>query len=208
VRLLNQIPVLDKGFVAGLAFHMSDKDIEYVWIDLRRGAFKAELLDMAQATLVIKCPLFVHLWLAEFSFTVVKCKQDGELDAYTPDVSDIQTGDLGLDRDIGQDIAATQAALLINPKAYRQDGCEKFISQVNTPISVYNQLVVSGSLKTWMDLVSTEKLPKPIEAYRKAIEDVLLTEWNKLHEYQEQLNQCHERKNRTRSSGTQPTQAP
>ena len=79
---------------------------------------------------------------------------------------------------IAQDINHTTQALLINPKAYQMDGCDIFISQVMSPISIYNTLLVSGSLAQWIDFANKEGLATPIEQYRKTIEEVLLGEYD------------------------------
>ncbi len=199
MKLLNEIPALDKGFVAGLSFNLTDKDLEYVWIDHLAGQFTPKLLDIASATLVIKCPLFIQLWLGGNDLTILSSKQVSELEAYMPVQTDIGTGDLQLDAEIAEDIRSTTDALLINPKAYVHDGCEKFISQITTPISVYNQLVVSGSLSTWLDLLAAKNLPKLIEAYRNAIREVLVAEWKKLPDYEEQLTLWQRKNERSNS---------
>jgi hypothetical protein len=189
MRLFNKIPVLDKGFVANLSVHLNDKDLEFILVDHLAGQFQPKVLEMANATILVKCPLFVQLWLGTAGLTTIPTRQSIALEAYKPNLSDIGSGNLELDKDISEDIAQTTDALLINPKAYVHDGCEKFVSQITTPISVYNELVVSGNMLTWINLITADKLPKLIEPYRYAIREVLLTEWKKLPEYEEQLIQ-------------------
>jgi hypothetical protein len=58
------------------------------------------------------------------------------------------------------------------------DGCDLFIAQVNYPLSVYNTIIVSGSLSQWLDYINREGLPTPIEQYRRAIEAAILAEWD------------------------------
>ncbi len=192
--LLSKIPVLDAGFVAGVSFYLSDTEIQWLSEECYKFEITDALLSQPRAMLSLKCPLFVNLWLANNGLQVNQRKQDGELETYKPTVADIKSGDHSLDADISQDINSTQAALLINPRAYQQDGCDRFIAQVNTPISVYNELVVSGSLIQWMQLIEADNLPGPIESYRRAIEEVLLAEWKKIHEYREQAKSWHERR--------------
>src|SRR5690606_10540428 len=84
--LLNKNTVLDKGFVAPLSFNGGGKLLQ----DLQDHYFKAnvnlKLLNIASATLVIKCPLFVQLNLSQYGLDIISTPSDG-VEAYTPDLS-------------------------------------------------------------------------------------------------------------------------
>ena len=71
----------------------------------------------------------------------------------------------------------------MNTKTFQHDGCDKFVSQVMTPISVYSELIVHASLTTWVRLISKKNLPKPVELYRQAIEEFLRSAWSNLDDY-------------------------
>ncbi len=94
--------------------------------------------------------------------------------------------DLAANQAIQANIEATTDALLLNPEAFKADHCDRFIAQVITPVSAYNTLVVWGNLSQWIEVIKLTGLPKPIEEYRKAIHDVLLSEWINLNIYVKQ----------------------
>ena len=71
-------------------------------------------------------------------------------------------------------------ALMINPKSYQHDGCEKSVSQVLTPISLYNTGIVSGFLIDWVNFIECDKFPVLIEAYRQAAYDLIMTEYQEV----------------------------
>jgi hypothetical protein len=179
--LLNKILVLDKGYVALISSANTTKTI----LDIKDEFFKVETLsdddtqaigDIATMTLAVKCPLFVQLNLSKFGLKVINTKLDS-VEAYIPNETEIHASDLETNRVIAQDIHRTTEALLINPLAYQRDGCDKFMSQIMSPVSVYNTLIVHGTLNQWMAFGKQEGLPKPIEAYRDSISDILVAEW-------------------------------
>jgi hypothetical protein len=128
----------------------------------------------------IRCPLFVQLSISE----QLKCtSRQSAVEAFVPSVNDVCAKDLETSRLISKDIEQTTEALLINPKAYQMDGCDIFISQVVSPISVYNTVLASGTLGQWIDYANLEGLPAPIEEYRKVVEQILLSEYDYLWEH-------------------------
>lgn len=175
--MFNKIPVLDKGFVALLGSSPSDEFIRAVMYDN-----EATFLRMATASLIVKCPLFVQLHLGRFDLNLTCIvSKEAPAEAYVPTEAEVQAKDLETSQMIAADISNTTAALLINPSAYQFEGCDQFVSQVISPISVYNELVVNGTLKQWIDFTTqTQKLPEAIEAYRKVVEDILIAEWDTL----------------------------
>jgi len=52
---------------------------------------------------------------------------------------------------------------------------------------------VHGSLMSWMKYVEQKNLPRPIEAYRKAIEDCLHGEWDKVVQIMRERNAAKKR---------------
>jgi hypothetical protein len=113
---------------------------------------------------------------------MVQRTSNSKPEAFIPTVADIGAESLSSNEDIQRNIEMTTEALLINPIAYQMDGCDTFISQIISPISVYNVLMVSGSLRQWTSYVLRNNLPASIEAYRKAIESVLLAEYSNMQE--------------------------
>jgi hypothetical protein len=71
---------------------------------------------------------------------------------------------------------------MLNPKTMAYSGCDTFISQIICPISMYNEIMVSGSLKAWTSFTNRKNLPSTIEPYRQAVENILLTHWHFLDE--------------------------
>jgi hypothetical protein len=180
MKLLGKTPVLDKGWVALYSSSLTGDDFSHVLKTHFRGTIDHRITDMTHVMLSIRCPLFVQLTFAEHGLLLSTEKIGGQPEAYIPDVSSIGSPDLDTSQIIQQDIEQTTAALLLNPAAYQQDNCDLFISQVISPISIYNTLIVFGSLTSWVRYIEQRSLPRPIEAYRKAIEDCLHGEWDKV----------------------------
>lgn len=180
--MVNEIPVLDKGYVALLSSSMS-RD---TFLSLKRDYFKDKLdprlLDIPTIHLQIKCPLFVQLTFAEHALTYIVNRTQGKPEAFIPTIADVCAKDLEASEAIAEDISQTTDALLINPKAYQSEGCDLFISQVISPISVYNVLVVSGTLSQWLSYISQTNLPAPIAAYRNKIEEAVMSDFHFLKE--------------------------
>lgn len=143
-----------------------------------KGKINRQLWDIATLTLEIRCPLFVQLFFQQFDLKVINIVEK-EVECYIPDVSEINSGDHLLDKDIADYMTQTLESLTINSKAMETDGVDRFISNVLMPIGVYNTILVSGNLKQWMELIK-KKSPAPISAYRDAIYTVAGVEWEEL----------------------------
>lgn len=174
--LLNKNNILDKGFVAPLCFNGGGRLLQ----DLQDHYFKAnvnvKLLNISTATLVIKCPLFVQLNLSQYGLDIISTPSD-DIEAYTPDLSMIEGESLEDREGVVEYINRTTDALLLNNRGMMVDGVDKFTSQLLMPITVYNELIVHGSLADWLVYLKQNKLPKELEAYRCQIKEVLKTEW-------------------------------
>lgn len=180
--MLNKIPVLDKGHVALMSSSISNEDIKILWTRYTMG-FNPQLLQIPTAHLQMKCPLFVQLHLAQFGLSTLSEKRYHKVEAYVPTEAEVAAKDLETSQAIAEDINQTTEALLLNPKSYQYEACDIFISQVISPISVYNTLIVSGSLQQWIHFLQQQNLPSPIEEYRKAIEGLLSAEWSMLEKW-------------------------
>lgn len=174
--MLSKTPVLDKGFVAIMNTSVNDTDIRTLWNKWTLG-FDKQLMHMPTVHMRIKCPLFVQLRFAQFNLHTLVQRKSRNVEAYLPNEVDVNAKDLEASRAISEDIQRTTEALLLNPKAYQYEACDTFISQVISPINVYNELIVTGNLQQWVDFIQQSNIPKPIEAYRAAIEDLLVTEF-------------------------------
>lgn len=174
--LLNKNNVLDKGFVAPLCFNGGGRLLQ----DLQDHYFKAnvnmKLLSISTATLVIKCPLFVQLNLSQYGFDIISTPSDG-VEAYTPDLSMINGETIEDKQRVVDYISKTTEALMLNEKGMTMDGVDPFTSQLLMPITVYNELIVHGSLGDWLIYLKQSRLPKELEAYRCQVKEVLETEW-------------------------------
>jgi hypothetical protein len=176
--LLNKIPCLDSGYVALLEATCTTPRLN----EIAREFFNKEdsskfLRDLGALTLVIKCPLFVQLHLSTFDLKIVTTPQVGTLEAYIPNVGEINAPNLTDSNDILQSMKATTDALLINPVAYQKDGCDRFTSQVLTPINTYTTVIVQGSYEEWKKFCEQQRLPGPMKAYVKAITQIANVEW-------------------------------
>lgn len=180
--MLNKTPILDKGYAALVSTSLPRKSFKMVQMRFFRGNINSRLLETPQLHLEIKCPLFVQLALTERGLCAVSLR-DQKAEAYVPTVDQVGTADLKTSEAIQKDIEQTTNALTLNPKSYQMDGCDMFVSQVISPISMYNTILVSGSLQDWISFTSRKDLPKPIDMYRQAIADIILAEYDFLWEF-------------------------
>ena len=175
--LLNKIPVLDKGFVALIDSCNTTAKLRDMGQEFFNGNYPVSLEELGSMTVVMKCPLFIQLSLSKFNLKVINANNSNKLEAYIPNAGEIGTPER-LDAEvIVDDISRTTDALLINPKAYQADGCDRFISQLSTPINVYTTLIIQGSYGEWCKFSHQAKLPGPIEAYAAAIRQIIEGEW-------------------------------
>jgi hypothetical protein len=175
--LLNPIPCLDKGYVAQLDSSCISSKLNDIAMEFFKKDDSKFLRSLSSLTVVIKCPLFVQLNLSTHDFHIITVPVVDEVEAYCPNVGEVGSPDLGTNKDIADNIKATTDALLINPKAYQVDGCDRFISQVLTPVSTYTTLIVHGSYNEWRKFCEQPRLPTAIKAYVKAITQLMNTEW-------------------------------
>ena len=179
--LLNKLNVLDKGYIALVSSSNDGLRCREIVEEFFAAQFHSALVNIATATIYFKCPLFVQLNLSKFNFTIIGIppKEDKQ-EAYVPDETDVRTSDREINTTIADDIYRTTEALLINPLAYQKDGCDRFTSQVLTPISLYTEILVHGSLEQWIKYISQESLPAQIVAYQVVIENIIRAEWKEL----------------------------
>ena len=176
--LLNRIPCLDKGFVAVVSSHNDCQKLSDIADNiLSPSQVTNRVFDISSLTLMVKCPLFIQLNLSQFGFDMIYGKQD-DVEAYVPNETEIGSPELETNRLISDDMKRTTEALLINPKAYQADGCDRFVSQVMTPINVYTTIIVHGSYDQWKRFIEQKNLPAPVETYRSAVDQIMSAEWN------------------------------
>lgn len=173
---MNKIQVLDHGYVMLRSSSMSTKTLRSTYNSFKK-LNDHEHLDLLHASIEIRCPLFVQLALSHTGLNIISGKDSRKLESYRPTVADIGGNSLEDAENIKDAIERAIEALLINPRAFQMDGCDRFISQVVSPVSVYNRILVSGNLHRWTIFTKKDGLPAPIEAYRQTIEDVLVSEW-------------------------------
>jgi hypothetical protein len=175
--MLNEIPVLDKGYVALHSCAPDGKTLSQLSKEFMRGVKDKKFADIASVNLKIKCPLFVQMSFPEYGLRYVSQRGSSMMEAFVPTVAEVNALTLEASQAIQADMEQTIAALLINPKAYQSEHCDLFISQVIAPVSVYNVLVVSGTLSEWKAYICQTGFPSPIESYRKAIYEALVAEY-------------------------------
>ena len=175
--LLSKIPVLDKGYVALIDSCNTTAKLREMGQEFFGGEYPTSLEELGSMTVVMKCPLFVQLALTKYNLKVVNVNNTGTLEAYIPNAGEIRARERLDAEAIADDISRTTDALLINPKAYQADGCDRFISQLTTPINTYTKIIVSGSYSEWCKLAYESKLPGPIKAFSNAIAQIIEAEW-------------------------------
>lgn len=177
MKLLNKISVLDHGYVGLHTNSLSQSELQEIAREYNYNKIDESILSIPYIHMNIYCPLFFQLTISQSNLKILVKKNNRDVKAWVPDQTQIGSGDLETDRLISNDIKQTTEALLINPKAYQKDRCDHFVSQVITPISTYNNLVVSGTLLDWIKFIHAEYPPMPVEEYFKAIEAALLADW-------------------------------
>ena len=176
--LLNRIPCLDKGYVAlvdSSCDWQRNRDISTEFLGITE--FNPKLAKLSSMVVAVKCPIFVQLHLSQYGFFIANTKPSEDVEAYCPNAGEIGGKDVETNRIIAEDIERTTAALLINPRAYQADGCDRFVSQLIMPISTYTTILVSGTYEQWSRLVTTTGLPAPVESYRTAVKQIFAAEW-------------------------------
>jgi hypothetical protein len=181
-KMLNEIPCLDKGYVAMHSCSPTGQELLQLGKEFFRGQKDAKLFDVAQLHIKVKCPIFIQLSFPEFGLRYITQRSTSKPEAFVPTVDQVNAMSLEASEAIQRDIQQTTDALLINPKAYQTEHCDLFISQVASPISIYNTLLVFGSLEQWNNYLSQKGLPTPIEAYRKAIDSIVMAEYGLLNQ--------------------------
>ena len=174
--LLNKLPCLDKGYVAFIASSCTSDRLNEVAMEFFKKDNSHFLREFSTLTLVIKCPLFVQLNLSTHDLKIVSAPPS-DIDAYCPNLGEIGAPDLETSKSISDNIKMTTDALLINPKAYQLDGCDRFMSQVMTPINTYTTLLVHGSYNEWKKFCSQQRVPTPMKDYIKGITQIMNAEW-------------------------------
>jgi hypothetical protein len=180
--LLNKVSVLDKGFVAPLCFSGNGRLLQEIQDEYFKTRANLKLLDISSASLIIKCPLFVQLNLSQYGFNIIATPSNN-VEAYIPDVSMIEGESIEDKNEIHRYISMTTEALILNHTGIKMDGASSFTSQLLTPITVYNEIIVSGNIKKWSEYVRQKNLPKEIELYRSNIEFLLTQEWKNIRSF-------------------------
>jgi len=174
--LLNKIPCLDKGYTAFISSSCTSDTLNAVAMEFFKQDKSHFLREMSSLTLAVKCPIFIQLHLSTFGFKIFTTPVT-EVETFIPNVGEIGSPDLEINRTISHNMKVTSEALHINPKAYQEDGCDRFISQILTPINTYTTIIVHGSYNDWKRFCDQQKVPMPMKAYIKAVTQIMNAEW-------------------------------
>ena len=177
--LLNKLNVSGNGFVALLESSGNGRLLQSIQDEYFKTKVNMRLLELSNATLVIKCPLFVQLNLSQHGLKTISTPTK-EVEAYIPDLSEIKADSVEDRNAIHEYLKITTEALLLNQQGLPMDGADAFTSQILTPISVYSEIIVSGNIRQWVSFVSQKSLPSQVENYRKEVECILVNEWKNL----------------------------
>jgi hypothetical protein len=174
--LINKLPCLDKGYVAYLDSSGNSSKLKDVALEFFKRTDGKFLTDLSTLTVVMKCPLFVQLNLSTVGLKIISVPAS-EVEAYVPNVGEIGSPNHETNKTIAEDMYRTTEALLINPRAYQHDGCERFVSQVMTPISAYTTLIVHGSYNEWRRFCDQNGMPSSTAAFANAVKQIMSMEW-------------------------------
>jgi len=177
---MNSQPVLDHGYVACLSTSNDGQALSNIQKTFLGDSINQKLLRIANATFVIKMPLFVQINVSQYDLEIIPTNRLKEIEAYIPDVTDIKCPNTQDSQRIKEYLEQTTEAIILNGKAFPMEGCNEFVAQSQMPISVYNEVIVHGSLYEWLKFLKQKKLPKPVEAYRYQIEQILKADWKNL----------------------------
>lgn len=175
--LLNKISVLDKGYVALIDSCNTTAKLREMGQEFFGGEYPIALEEFGSMTVAIKCPLFFQLYLSKFDLRIINAENNPSVEAYLPNPGEIGARERVDCEAISDDILRTTDALLINPKAYQADGCDRFISQLITPVNVYTSIIAKGSYSEWCKIAYQEKLPGPISQYTLVLQQIIECEW-------------------------------
>lgn len=176
---LNKINVLDKGFVALLESTGNSTMLQNIQDEYFRARVNMDLINLSSFTFIIKCPLFIQLNLGKYDFDIISLPSK-EIEAYIPDVSMVKADTLEDRERVVQYIKSTTEALILNHKGLPMDGVDEFTAQLLTPISVYNKIIIKGSLKQWIKFLRQKKMPREIQVYQEAISDTIKVDMKNL----------------------------
>jgi hypothetical protein len=177
--LLNKIKVLDKGFVGLISSNITGKQLQDIQDTYFRTKVNMKLLNLCSATIAIKCPLFVQLNLSQYGFDIISTPSD-DVEAFIPDLTMIEGDSLEDRQNLHSYVKATTEALILNQKGMPMDGADEFTAQMLTPVSTYNEIIVHGELRKWVNFLNQKNLPSSMENYRKALLELLSVEWKNI----------------------------
>jgi hypothetical protein len=178
--LLNKLHVLDKGYVALIQSTFDSVLVSKIRDEFMSGETSQDDVlteKLSRAVMLLKMPLFATRSLSQHGIVQVNLPHKGDLEAYLPNPGEVASGDHELDVSIADDIARTTQALLINPKAYESDGCNRFVAQLITPVNVYVTLIANGTYNQWKSFSEMRDTPDQIKAYQKAVKEIMRSEW-------------------------------
>jgi hypothetical protein len=64
-----------------------------------------------------------------------------------------------------------------------EDGCDRFIASLTTPVSTYWEGIVYGDLSTWMEFAESKSAPRIVAMYQEAIRNMLIAEYGNIYNY-------------------------
>jgi hypothetical protein len=184
--LLNKLIVSEKGFVALLEVTGNGKTLQSIQDEYFKTKYSLRLLELSTASLIIKCPLFVQLNISQCGLSVISTPTK-EVEAYVPDLSEIAGNSLEDRQEMANYISITTEALLLNQKGLPMDGADAFTAQLLTPISLYSEIIVSGSLRQWITFLNQKTLPQQVSIYQVQAQNVIRNEWKNIEELKKML---------------------
>lgn len=178
--MINRHPVLSKGHVGILSAYPLKELITST------GKNVGDLTRVARVTLEVRSPIFIKDAFHSCGLSTIGCRADQEdsVEFYVPDLATIKGNDLESARRIRAVIEQNCEALATSTKGFLMDGCDPHISQVVSPIAMYNRYVVDGTLSSWISFLNKDDCRDVpvVSDYRSKIEDILLYEYPEIKE--------------------------
>jgi len=177
---LSKLPCLDKGHVALIKCSLSKKEALSIELENKLQLdFSKELVRSSHFTFLIKAPISVVLYFANFDLHLTQLRSTEDIETYCPTSLEVAADDLETSEAISDDIKRTSEALKINPRAYMTDGCNPDVASCILPISTYVTCIIAGYHPSWKKMCehSENKNHALIKHFSCKIRDILECEW-------------------------------
>lgn len=185
--LLNKFPVLEHGYVRLQTVSPDAVNLAEIRKRAYKGTLQAAHLELPYVHMEICCPYAVLLTLASSGLTLVPYQDMNKDMAHIPGLDDIKSGSIDIDWQISESLKLTIESTMLNQHAYAEDGCDRSVATLTTPLAAYWEGVVHGKLLSFLRFTESKHQPKIIRVYQERMRDSISSEYKNLQEMIERL---------------------